>query len=262
MRFDRKVSVVTGAASGIGAACATALAGEGACVALLDTLAREGAALAGHLDGSDTRVRFWEADVSQAEPVERAVRAAHSQWGRLDVLVVSAGIQRYGTALDTSDEEWARVLAVNLTGAWHAARACLRFMTAGSAIVLVSSVQGLASQQNVCGYTTSKHGLIGLTRSLAVDFAPKGIRANVVCPGTVDTPMLRWAALLDPYPESVYDACAAMHPLGRIATPDEIARVVVFLASDDASFMTGSIVTVDGGLLTMIAGAPRTEASK
>jgi NAD(P)-dependent dehydrogenase (short-subunit alcohol dehydrogenase family) len=259
MRFAGKVAVVTGAASGIGAATATALAADGARVALLDTGADAGAALAAAL-GGEAVARFWTTDVSRAEPVDRAVREAFERWGRIDVLVVSAGIQRYGTAIDTSDDEWARVLAVNLTGAWHAARACLRHMKPGSAIVNVSSVQGLATQQNVCAYTASKHGLVGLTRSLAVDFAASGIRANVVCPGTVDTPMLRWAASLDPEPQSVYDACRAMHPLGRIANPEEVARVVAFLASDDASFMTGSVVTVDGGLLTRIGGAPRAKA--
>jgi NAD(P)-dependent dehydrogenase (short-subunit alcohol dehydrogenase family) len=125
--------------------------------------------------------------------------------------------------------------------------------------VNVSSVQALASQQNVLAYTASKHGLIGLTRSMAMDFAKDGIRANAVCPGTVDTPMLKWAASLDPNPQSVYDACNAMHPLGRIAQPREIGEVVAFLAHESSSFVTGAVWTVDGGLLTQIGGVPKTE---
>lgn len=128
-----------------------------------------------------------------------------------------------------------------------------------ASIVTVSSVQGLASQRNVCAYTASKHGLIGLTRSMAMDLASAGIRANVVCPGTVQTPMLDWAASLDPDPASVLDACRAMHPVGRIAQPTEIAEAVVFLAHERASFITGSVLTVDGGLLTLIGGTPRTD---
>ncbi|HMJ09191.1 MAG TPA: SDR family oxidoreductase, partial [Pyrinomonadaceae bacterium] len=116
-----------------------------------------------------------------------------------------------------------------------------------------------ASQQNVLAYTVSKHGLLGLTRSIAMDFAKANIRANAVCPGTVDTPMLKWAASLDPDPESVYAACNQMHPLGRIAQPREIGEVVVFLAHESSSFVTGAVWTVDGGLLTQIGGVPQTK---
>jgi NAD(P)-dependent dehydrogenase (short-subunit alcohol dehydrogenase family) len=149
---------------------------------------------------------------------------------------------------------------VNLKGAWNAARAVIPFMLAarGGSIVNVSSVQALASQQNVLAYTVSKHGLIGLTRSMAMDFAKNGIRVNAVCPGTVNTPMLEWAASLDPNPQAVYDACNAMHPIGRIAEPCEIAEVAVFLAHESSSFVTGAVWTVDGGLLTQIGGAPQT----
>jgi NAD(P)-dependent dehydrogenase (short-subunit alcohol dehydrogenase family) len=125
----------------------------------------------------------------------------------------------------------------------------------------VSSVQALASQQNVLAYTVSKHGLLGLTRSIAMDFAKENIRANAVCPGTVDTPMLAWAASLDPDPQSVYDACRHMHPLGRIACPSEIGEVIAFLAHESSSFVTGAVWTVDGGLLTQIGGVPNTNAN-
>lgn len=259
MNFEGKVAVVTGGASGIGEATATLLSARGARVAILDLLDC-GASLAARLDPSGERALFHAVDVSDAAAVTDAADVVAARWGRIDVLVVSAGIQRYGTARDTSESEWQQVLAVNLSGAFYAARAVLPHMRRGSAIVNVSSVQGLASQQNVCAYTVSKHGLVGLTRSIAMDFAAAGIRANVVCPGTVDTPMLRWAAALDPDPDSVIRACEVMHPIGRLAQAAEIAEVVAFLAHERASFMTGSVVTADGGLLTLIGGAPRAEA--
>ena len=265
MTFDGKVAIVTGGASGIGGACVKLLAARGAHVAALDVDDAAGHALLDAIgtrtsgEPALTRTHFLRVDVADGAQVTRAIDDVRSRWGRIDILVASAGIQRYGTATTTSEAEWARVLDVNLTGAWHAARACLPHMTRGGAIVNVASVQGLATQRNVCAYTVSKHALIGLTRSIAVDYASAGIRANAVCPGSVDTPMLRWTASLDPEPSSVLDACRAMHPLGRIAEPAEIAEVICFLAHERASFVTGSVYTVDGGLLTLLGGAPRTE---
>lgn len=266
MTFDGKVAIVTGGASGIGGACVELLAARGARVAVLDVDDAAGHSLLEAIgsrtdsDGDGQLTQFLRVDVADGAQVARAIDEVQARWKRIDVLVASAGVQRYGTATTTSEEEWARVLDVNLTGAWHAARACLRHMTRGGAIVNVASVQGLATQRNVCAYTVSKHALIGLTRSIAVDFASAGIRANAVCPGSVDTPMLRWTASLDPEPSSVLDACRAMHPLGRIAEPAEIAEVICFLAHERASFVTGSVYTVDGGLLALLGGAPRTEA--
>jgi NAD(P)-dependent dehydrogenase (short-subunit alcohol dehydrogenase family) len=126
----------------------------------------------------------------------------------------------------------------------------------GGAIVNVSSVQGLASQQNVLAYATSKHAMIGLTRSMAIDLASRQIRVNCVCPGTVNTPLIQGVLALDPNPEKLRNILNRMHPIGRMAEPSEIGEVVAFLASARASFMTGSIVTVDGGLLIPIAGSP------
>jgi NAD(P)-dependent dehydrogenase (short-subunit alcohol dehydrogenase family) len=125
------------------------------------------------------------------------------------------------------------------------------------AIVNVSSVQALATQPNVLAYTVSKHGLLGLTRSMAIDFAGQNIRVNAICPGSVDTPMLRWAASLDRDPQSVIDTCNRMHPLGRIAAPREIAEVIAFLLHESSSFVTGAVWTIDGGLMAQLAGAPR-----
>ena len=244
---------------GIGRAVCEILAERGASVLVIDKVREAGVHLREAIESAGGRIMFREADVSKFDQVKVAVDEAAETFGSINALVVSAGIQRYGNALTTDDHQWNEVLNVNLTGAWNAARACLpHILKQGGAIVNVSSVQALASQQNVLAYTVSKHGLIGLTRSMAMDFAKQGVRVNAVCPGTVDTPMLQWAASLDPNPQSVYDACNAMHPLGRIAQPREIAEVAVFLAHESSSFVTGSIWTADGGLLTQIGGVPQT----
>lgn len=245
---------------GIGRAVCEIFAERGASVLIIDWDEAAGEETCYAIENKGGKALFRKADVSDFDQVVKAVADAAGTFGSLHSLVVSAGIQRYGTALTTEDAQWDEVLGVNLKGAWNAARACLPHILkqGGGTIVNVSSVQSLASQQNVLAYTVSKHGLIGLTRSMAMDFAKQGVRVNAVCPGTVDTPMLRWAASLDPNPQSVYDACNAMHPLGRIAHPREIAEVAVFLAHENSSFVTGSVWTADGGLLTQIGGVPQT----
>lgn len=259
MRFDGKTIVVSGGALGIGRAAAEIFAERGASVLIVDWDEVAGSQLETSVRADGGAAMFRKADVSKFDAVQSAVEDAFAEFGSIDSLVVSAGIQRYGTALTTDDAQWDEVIGVNLKGAWNAARATLPYIQKqGGSIVNVSSVQALASQQNVLAYTVSKHGLLGLTRSMAMDFAKENIRVNAVCPGTVDTPMLKWAASLDPNPQSVYDACNAMHPLGRIAQPREIGEVVAFLAHENSSFVTGSVWTADGGLLTQIGGVPQT----
>ena len=261
MRFDEKTIVVTGGALGIGKAACEIFAERGANVAILDWDEKAGVETCAEIVEKGGKATFQKVNVADYNAVETAVKEAAESFGAINSLAVSAGIQRYGTATSTSEDDWNEVLNVNLKGAWNAAKAVIPYLqkAGGGTIVNVSSVQALASQQNVLAYTISKHGLLGLTRSMAMDYAKDNIRANCVCPGTVDTPMLKWAASLDPNPQSVYDACNAMHPLGRIAQPREIAEVVAFLAHESSSFVTGAIWTVDGGLLTQIGGVPRTD---
>jgi NAD(P)-dependent dehydrogenase (short-subunit alcohol dehydrogenase family) len=258
MNFNDKVVVITGGALGIGKATGELLADRGAAVAIFDWDEKAGHETCEEIEKAGGRALFKKVDVADFETVDEAVKDVQKGFGRINSLVVSAGIQRYGTALSTTDDQWNEVLNVNLKGAWNAARAALPCIkeAGGGTIVNVSSVQALASQQNVLAYTISKHGLLGLTRSMAMDFARDKIRVNAVCPGTVDTPMLEWAASLDANPQSVYDACNQMHPLGRIARPREIAEVIAFLAHESSSFVTGAVWTVDGGLLTQIGGVP------
>lgn len=251
--FAGKTAVVTGGASGIGLACCRELASRGAAVAMVDRDARLGPQSAASCQGT---VEFIEADVSRRADAERAINAVVSRFGGLDVLINNAGIQRYGTAVTVSEEEWDEVIDINLKSAFLMSKYAVPEMIrrGGGAIVITGSVQSVAAQRNSVHYVVSKHGLLGLTRCLALDFAAQRIRANCVLPGAIDTPMLRWAAGLDPHPEQVIEACNRLHALGRMGKPEEVAKVIAFLASDDASFMTGSAVMVEGGLLVPVGG--------
>ena len=258
MSFDFKdrVAVVTGGASGIGAATVETLSALGARVAVLDRTRERAQALVDKLAGQGRAVSFHFCEMADEPGVQAATEAAAREHGGVHVLVHCAGIQRYGDVLDTSIDVWRETLAVHLDGCFYAVRSALPHILAagGGAIVIVGSVQTLTAVAGSAAYVTAKHALAGLTRSIALDFARKNVRANCVMPGAIDTPMLRWAANLSPDPEAVLLGCAKAHAMGRIGRPEEVARAIAFLASDWASFITGALLAVDGGMLVPTGG--------
>ncbi|MFP5210560.1 MAG: SDR family NAD(P)-dependent oxidoreductase [Acidobacteriota bacterium] len=258
MELSGKVAIVTGGAKGIGLASTQCMARLGAKVMMVDVSAVALESAKQSLSEFTDRVASVTADISRMADTERAVRSTVECFGAVDILVNNAGIQTFGDPVTTTEEVWDRTMNVNLKGHWMMSKAAIPEMLkrGKGSIVNISSVQGLASQRNVVAYSTSKHAMIGLTRSMAVDLASRQIRVNCICPGTVNTPLIEGVMRLDSDPEHLRKILDKMHPLGRIAEPSEIGEVVAFLASDRASFMTGSIVTVDGGLLVPIAGSP------
>lgn len=259
LEFQNKIALVTGGAMGIGSAVAKLLAKRGAKVLIVDRAKDEGNKMVSVIKSNGGKTEFFKADVSNSKNCYAAVNKIIDLYGKLDIVSNNAGIQRYGTVESTPENEWDEVMNINLKSVFYICKFAIPYLkkTKGS-IVNMTSVQAFATQRGVAAYTTSKHALIGLTKSMAIDFARDGVRVNCVAPGTVDTPMLKFAASLDPNPQSVYDACINMHPLGRIANPQEVAEVVAFLASDRASFVTGACYLVDGGLLLPIGGEPKT----
>ena len=255
--FTGKTALVTGGAMGIGGAVAELLAARGANVAILDRSTEAAEKQAALIAGSGGAAINIPVDVSRDGEVATAVARVAETFGGIDIVSNNAGIQRYGTVETTTEAAWDEVIDVNLKSVYLVCHHAIAHLKARrGAVINMASVQSFATQQGVAAYTTGKHALIGLTRSMALDFAADGVRVNAVAPGSVDTPMLRWAVGLDKDPEALMRAIHRMHPLGRIAEPREIAEAVAFLASPRASFVTGTTLVVDGGLLLPLSGAP------
>ncbi len=248
--FGGRAAVITGAANGIGAACARLFAASGAAVALWDRDELAGAALAAELAGAGATARFVRCDVARRADVDAALADTLATLGRVDILVNNAGIFRAGPFLDVSEDDWDAVIGVNLKGAFLVGQAVARAMaaTGGGAIVNMSSVNGVTAIADIASYNASKGAINQLTRAMALALADRGIRVNAVAPGTIATELARQAVLGSAEAQA---RILGRTPLRRLGEPAEVAAVCAFLASDAASYMTGAIVVVDGGRLAL-----------
>ena len=247
-----KVAVVTGAGSGIGRATAALFAREGATVAIVDLAAAAAKQAAEDIAGAGGSARAFAADIADPGQVDSVFGDILGELGAVDVLYNNAGVNSAGSVLDATDEDWDRCFAVNAKGTFLCSRAAARAMVAAGrgSIINQGSVAAVVGVANFASYCASKGAVVALTRSMSVDLAPRGVRVNVICPGTVYTPlmepMLRARGNGDM--AAGLALTTAKYPIGRLGTPEEIAAVALFLACDDSSFLTGSVITADGGM--------------
>lgn len=249
-RLAGKVAMITGGGSGIGQATAVRFAIEGAAVGVLDRSAEAAAETVKMIDAAGGASLALTADVSDAAQVTGAADALVAAFGHLDVLYNNAGVDSRGSVAVAEEPDWDRCFAVNVKGTFLTSQAALRHMGSGASIINQGSVAGLVGVMNFAAYCAAKGAVIALTRSMAVDLAGRGVRVNVICPGTVYTP------LMEPMLRARGDGDLAAglaktlvkYPIGRLGDPADIANVALFLASDEAAFMTGSVITPDGGM--------------
>ncbi len=245
MRLRDKVAIVTGGGSGIGRATSQLFAKEGAKVVVADFDAEGGQKTVQAIQNAGGEAIFVEVDVSDSAQVQRMVKTTLDTYGGVDILFNGAGVLAFGTALETDEKTWSRVMSINLTGTFQCCKAVLPHMIVrgGGSIINVSSSTGAHDAKgNTIAYVASKGGVTLLTKAMAIDHAKANVRVNAIAPGPTDTPMLR--SVLSP---REMDEFAATLPMGRLGRPEELANAALFLASDESSFVTGSIVAVDGG---------------
>jgi NAD(P)-dependent dehydrogenase (short-subunit alcohol dehydrogenase family) len=246
-RLKDKVALITGGGSGMGRASSVLFAREGARVSVVDRAAAAGEETVGQIRDDGGRASFVEADVSNAADVERMIGATVAEYGRIDVLFNNAGIEGPSVnLLEYGEDDWGRVIAVNLTAVYRAMRAAIPHMIeqGGGVILSTASVAGLVGLARSSAYSAAKAGVIGLTRTVALEYGPQNIRANCICPGFVSTPML--GRVLGDRPE---DVLHRLTPLRRVGQADDIAHAAVYLASDESSYVTGVAFMVDGGFM-------------
>lgn len=252
-RLDKKIALITGAASGIGRASALAFAREGAKVIVSDVDIEGGEGTVQMIQAAGGTAIFVKADVSKAAEVEMLVKRGVEVYGRLDCALNNAGIQgEIKQTAECSEENWHRIIAINLTGVWLCMKHEIPYMLkqGGGAIVNTASNFGLVGSIGMPAYAASKHGVLGLTKTAALEYAKSGIRVNAVCPGPTQTPLVD--RILNEQPQlanQIVEAIKAREPLGRMGQPQEIAEAVVWLCSEAASFVTGAAMAVDGGFV-------------
>lgn len=249
-RLAEKVAIVTGAASGIGQACAELFAEQGARVVLADWNREAGECAAALIRGRGFGADFCFADVSRASDVEALVRSTLERHARLDVLVNNAAVQVLATLTETTEEGWQRMQSVNLQGVFLCSKFAIPEMIrgGGGSVVNISSALGLVGDPDLAAYGAFKGGILAMTKAAAIGYGPQGVRVNSICPGDVNTPMVREFFNKAPDPDAFRREVASHYALRRIAEPREIAEVAAFLASDASSFITGAALVVDGGL--------------
>jgi NAD(P)-dependent dehydrogenase (short-subunit alcohol dehydrogenase family) len=247
--LDGKVALVTGASSGIGRATALLFSKEGAAIALVDLDPAHGRTVAATIEKNGGRAVFVAADVSRAGDCQRAVETAILEFGRIDILFNGAGVIRRATVIETSEEDWDRVMAVNVKSVFLLSKYAIPAMvrSGGGVVINISSGWGLVGGKKAAAYCASKGAVIQLTRAMAIDHAAEHIRVNAICPGDTDTQMLRSEAAQLGEPVELFLKEGAERPLGRIGRPEEIAQAALFLATDASSFVTGTYLAVDGG---------------
>ena len=253
-RLQNKIAIVTGGASGIGEAIVRVFAEEGATVVNADIQKDLGLAVVESVNAAGGQAEFFETDLRDLSQIQALIDHTVATYGRLDVMAPNAGVQHEKTLTETSEEEYDHIMAVNMKGAFFCCKFAVEAMlkTGGGSIVATASALSLVAEPMLAAYCASKAGIMNLMKSIATDYGRQNIRANCVCPGYINTPLGDGYFEAQPDPAAARKAADDLHALGRQGDPVEVARLVAFLASDEASFITGTPVLVDGGLIAKV----------